>query len=397
MARTPKRKPRQSKVLAKAPRVSLESLMDPEEQLPWFHDPEYTEGMVVNLLRSKDDARTTEYVRYRDWILHKGLESPDDILRWRRYTVAIEDAWAESEERNEHLNAGIEDLEHDAAVLSNQNNTLEQDLETARAEIKSLQSENCALKNRVSDAEKAVVRMALSTSTKGPGAPHCFTIDTQILPTFHGERSGEAVKNFLNLLVRYFVVRCHEINWLGQADARSETPTDDSATVTSQSMAPRKDGWTRYALCQLRGDAIMWASAKFPPELPEPSWEEFCASLREEYVPVTLLNEQWRLLSISPNGDVAAFNDEFMRYRYQLDPLASMPVEQLIDIYADKLQPKISAHADAVMYRSLCRNIDRDFSLEALLAYVKDMDIARTPHKNKKYAEGFASPGRSSF
>jgi hypothetical protein len=186
-------------------------------------------------------------------------------------------------------------------------------------------------------AEQAVRTMMLvsprnlSHDDAGMGTRNMtFTINPKRQPVFKGERDMQIVGDFINDLQRQFEARCYEIGWLTTNDTRTPggsgiaTPT----TVTMMSEGtPRTDGWTRYALLQLKETAGRWATSKYPNCEPYATWDNFCRSLKEEFTPLDALRnfeDKWQRLTIMPKGHVVTFNEQFRRLRLQLDPHSQM-------------------------------------------------------------------------
>jgi hypothetical protein len=246
---------------------------------PWYHDPEYPDD-TMNLLREPNDEtpRSDEYVRYRDWILEQSIVKPDENGRWRRYLAAVEDTWVECFNAAEDRAAAIEDLTAENEILraaaggEDAADRAAREALAARQEVAEFRRQLAEAEERV-QASEAAVRIMMAAGAKSQvgigNATNTFTIDPRRLPEFKGERDMQVVGDFVNDLQRQFEARCHEIGWLA-----SMTQVGSGATIptmaTSGAEVPRTDGWTRYALLQLKEAAGRWAASTYPTGQPYP-------------------------------------------------------------------------------------------------------------------------------
>jgi hypothetical protein len=368
---------------------------------PWYHDPDYPDD-TVNLRREPNNEipRSNEYVRYRDWILERSIVEPDENGRWRRYIAAMEDAWAECFDAAEDRAAVIEDLTAENENLSAAAGG-EEEADRAAREVLAARREVAELRRRLAEAEEsaraseAAVRVMMAAGTRSQVGTrnatnvNTFTIDPRRLPEFKGERDMQVVGDFINDLQRQFEARCYEIGWL-----QPTTPVGSGTTTltmaTGGAAVPRTDGWTRYALLQLKEAAGRWASSIYPTSQPYPTWGDFCTRLKEEFTPLDALRnfeDEWQLLAIPAKGHVATFNEEFRRLRLQLDPHAPMASQQLLDAYATKLRPNESAYRSFIQYRNFRREMGGVPTLERAMAFVADSDTSAPPKDKAKAAE----------
>jgi hypothetical protein len=369
---------------------------------PWYHDPDYTDN-TVNLLRKPNDERprSDEYVRYRDWILERPInDDPNENGRWRRYIAALEDAWAECYDEAEDLSVAMEELMVEVKTLraataggaEDQADRAAREALAARAIAEAAQQETAELRTQVAAAEEAL-RIVMTANARSQGGGNTtnintFTINPKRLPVFKGERDMQVVGDFINDLQRQFEARCHEIGWL-----ETTTPVGSGATtptIAAGVAAPRMDGWTRYALLQLKETAGRWATSTFPSSQPYPTWDDFCTRLKEEFTPLDALRnfeDEWRLLTISAKGHVATFNEEFRRLRLQLDPHAPMNPQQLLEEYAAKLRPNEVAYRSFIQYRSFRREMGGVPTLDRAMVFVADSDTTAPPKDKAKAAE----------
>ncbi|KAF8248689.1 hypothetical protein K440DRAFT_642106 [Wilcoxina mikolae CBS 423.85] len=344
---------------------------------PWYHDPDYT-GNTVNLLRETNDEAP-------------GSNYTDENGRWRRYIAAVEDAWAECYHAAEDQAATIEELTAEVESLrmagggDDEADRATREALAARAVADAAQQESAALRTQVAAAEEAV-RMVMASNARSQGGGgnaanvNTFTIESKRLPVFKGERDIQVVGDIISDLQRQFEPRCHEIGWLEMrtpAGSGTTTPTMAATEATT----PKTEGWTRYALLQLKEAAGRWATSTF-----------------EEFTPLDALRnfeDDWRQLTIPAKGHVATFNKEFRRLRLQLDPHAPMTAPQLLDKYAAKLRPNEMAYHSFIQYRNFRREMGGVPTLERAMVFVAYSDTSAPPKDKAKAAEISAMYGQN--
>jgi hypothetical protein len=324
---------------------------NPQKSTLWWSDPDYHEK-VPPILHDDSAPRSKEFVEYRSFLIDKGLSEYDG--QTLRYMVALEDEYREKiKDYNEQLDTAINNhnqLQAQYTLLRDEKTALqiqladkkdekdEKDEEKLLEEITVLSDEKAALEEKVekfleqvlslrqelSTAQAAVVQAVTGQRNADMGVPSpatSFNIDPRRLTTYDGTRNAKTIVEFLRDIKRSFKIRCQEIGWMSDGQ-------------------PNTDGWSTYAIGQLRGAAGTWADGRYPDTAPE--WADFERGLQAEFTPLNTVRElveKWTALRLAPNGHVATFNEQFRELRQQLDliPEHALTPIQTVHAYIQKV------------------------------------------------------------
>jgi hypothetical protein len=365
---------------------------NPQKSTLWWSDPDYHEKGPP-ILYDDSAPRSKEFVEYRSFLIEKGLSEYDG--QTLRYMVALEDEYREKmKDYNEQLDAAINNhnqLQAQYTLLRDEKAALQiqladfddRDEKKLLEEITSLSDEKAALEEKVekfleqvlslrqelSTAQAAVLQAVTGQRNADKGAPSpatSFNIDPRRLTTYDGTRNAKTIVEFLHDIKRSFKIRCQEIGWLREGQ-------------------PNSDGWSTYAIGQLRGTAGTWAGAKYPDAAPE--WADFERSLQAEFTPLNTVRElveKWTALQLAPNGHVATFNEEFRQLRQQLDLMAehALTPVQTMNAYIQKVRSNSMADEHLTAYVELRQDMGVALNVESAMQYTAKLDRKEVP-KNK--------------
>jgi hypothetical protein len=385
-------------------RSTLDS--NPQKSDVWWIDADYYDK-VPPIIHDDSAPRSKEFVAYRSFLIGKGLSEYDG--QTLLYMVALEDEYRETiKDCNEQLDTAINNhnqLQEQYTLLRDEKTALqkqladEKDKKTALQiqladekdeqklleEITILSDEKAALEEQaekfteqvlslrkeLSMAQAAVVQAVTGqrnadrdTGTASPATS--FNINPRRLTTYDGTCNAKTIIEFLRDIRRSFKIRCPEIGWMSDGQ-------------------PNTDGWSTYAIGQLRGAAGTWADGRYPDAAPE--WADFERGLQAEFTPLNTVHElveKWTALRLAPNGHVATFNEQFRELRQQLDLLpehALTPV-QTVHAYIQKVRSNSKADEHLTAYVELRQDMGVDLKLESAMQYTAKLD--RKEVKNKE-------------